>query len=400
MSIGDLARLLLPVDGTEASVVEATERWRWEPAVIEDAPVVVWGRTSLTSGAPAAVAARHALARERALVALRRPRAAAPRRVVVHRLSPGGYSSRGRALLLGGAIVELTKGDRQPRRLLDAVAEAAGLQSALGALRSGAGGTAMVRGIRVDGTPVVLRAEVGTAGREGVPRELLARLARAGVLVPSPIASGRSDGVAWSVESALPGRMPARLSRRLLGEAIDALARFPGGLGARAAVDDLQALRAALPDREGPLASAQGWASGVASTSPAVARHGDLWSGNLLVSRGHLSGIVDWDAAHDAGVPGADLLQLVVTSDRHRRGLCLGDAWLERPWQLPEWLSAVDGYWRATGVRPNRDLLDLAGISWWAAEIAGTLRRFPARAGDERWLAANVDPVLGVAGSL
>jgi hypothetical protein len=120
-----------------------------------------------------------------------------------------------------------------------------------------------------------------------------------------------------------------------------------------------------------------------------------MWAGNLLVNRGRLTGIVDWDAAHSCGVPGADLVHLVATDMRRRRRLPLGRAVLELPWRASTFTAATAEYWWALDIAPHRALLDLAGIAWWASEIHHTLVRFPQRRTDERWVAENVAAVLG-----
>jgi hypothetical protein len=107
-----------------------------------------------------------------------------------------------------------------------------------------------------------------------------------------------------------------------------------------------------------------------------------------------LTGFVDWDAAHRAGIPGSDLVQVVAVDLRARRGQSLGEAYLARPWDSTEFRSAAADYWPAAGIEPTPRAIELAGLGWWAAEVHGTLRRAPARATDERWLAANVQPVL------
>ena len=65
-----------------------------------------------------------------------------------------------------------------------------------------------------------------------------------------------------------------------------------------------------------------------------MARHGDLWSGNLLVAGRRLTGVLDWDAWHPAAVPGTDLLHLVATEQAHRTRHSLGSVWMVTtfPW--------------------------------------------------------------------
>jgi aminoglycoside phosphotransferase (APT) family kinase protein len=149
-----------------------------------------------------------------------------------------------------------------------------------------------------------------------------------------------------------------------------------------------------LPTRAGALRALAERVAPALAALPAVQRHGDLWTGNLLVHRGRLAGIVDWDAAHPAGVPGADLVQLHGAEARRRARLPLGAAVLERTWRSPAFASATTGYWRAVGLAPDPATLDLAGVAWWATEVRHTLVRLPHRAADAAWIAANVDAVL------
>jgi aminoglycoside phosphotransferase (APT) family kinase protein len=123
-------------------------------------------------------------------------------------------------------------------------------------------------------------------------------------------------------------------------------------------------------------------------------RHGDLWTGNLLVDRGRLTGMIDWDAAHPAGVPGADLVQLLATDARRRAHRSLGAAFVTRPWRSASFHRATGPYWEHVGAAPEGDLIEVAGIAWWATEVHHTLLRLPHRADDEQWVRDNVDRVL------
>jgi aminoglycoside phosphotransferase (APT) family kinase protein len=202
-------------------------------------------------------------------------------------------------------------------------------------------------------------------------------------------------GASWTTEQALPGRRPERAGAALIAEVAEVCARLPMCDGPPTApVDDLRGAAARLPDRSDPLRALAERLEPALAALPAVQRHGDLWTGNLLVHRGRLGGIVDWDAAHPAGVPGADLVQLHGADARRRAHRPLGAAVLERTWRSPVFASATSGYWRAVGLAPDPATLDLAGIAWWATEVHHTLVRLPQRAADAAWIAANVDAVL------
>ena len=51
--------------------------------------------------------------------------------------------------------------------------------------------------------------------------------------------------------------------------------------------------------------------------------HGDFWPGNLLIERGRVLGVIDWESARLAGTPARDLARFVTSYslylDRHTR---------------------------------------------------------------------------------
>lgn len=398
-----LAYAFLPADAERRGVaVEAPADWRLDLAQVDDdVDVVVWGRPPEPSG-PLVPAARRAARREVALRTLGRRLPARLRVVAVHRLPPRGLGldrlrSGVRTALRAGALVELGS-ERSGARVLDAVAGAAGMVVPGSRLHAGSGGALLVQGLLPDGSRVVLRlARLGSPGDPAPIADTLEHLAEERVpLAPRLHARGRTAGASWLVERALPGRRPSLVSASLAREVADLCASFPRGDGPPAAVaDDLAVVSAALPDRAAPIAELARTVSDPLRALPSVLRHGDLWAGNVLVDRaGRLSGLVDWDAAHPAAAPGADLLQLVATEARRRTHRALGPAFLARPWLLPEYGEASARYWPALGARPDDDLLGVVGVAWWAAEVRGTLTRLPHRAGDEGWIETNVDRVL------
>src|SRR5438093_11880125 len=96
---------------------------------------------------------------------------------------------------------------------------------------------------------------------------------------------------------------------------------------------DLEAIGARLPVARGSLGRLRAAVGPVVASLPSVLRHGDLWAGNLLVERGALRGLVDWDAWHPAAVPGTDLLHLLAMEEVVLSGRSLGEVWLRRPWE-------------------------------------------------------------------
>jgi Protein of unknown function (DUF1679) len=397
---------LLPAEaGRRAQVVEAPPDWRFDSEALDPlAEAVVWGRMpdatrSLVS------AARWAAAREATLRTLARRLPPRLRLAGIHRLAPrrlhaGGARGRVRAALRGGALVELS-GMPAGARVLDRVLEEARIGRVAGSLHAGAGGGLLVRVVAADGSAAFLRvARAGLPGDPAAAGEALDRLAQAGVpLLPSVHGRGRTAGASWLVEQALPGRRPDRITDRLAGDVASLCRTFPRADGPpTATADDLAAIGALLPGRADAVARLAADVAREVEGLPAILRHGDLWAGNLLVERAALAGVVDWDAWHPAGVPGADLVQLLGTESRRRARQALGVAVGGRPWRRAEIAKPVGGYLGALGIRGDDDVLEAAGIAWWAAEVHGTLRRLPHRARDEAWLETNVDGALSALG--
>ena len=67
--------------------------------------------------------------------------------------------------------------------------------------------------------------------------------------------------------------------------------RFGGQHGADADLADLAALRGRLAGHRAPQSMV----------------HGDFWPGNLLVDRGRVLGVIDWEHARLTGSPARDL---------------------------------------------------------------------------------------------
>ena len=378
-----LAHPFLPADPRVTGVVV-----EGRPALPQDADVVVWGRHPV----------RNAVGRE---LDVARVRAAARGRLrvrAVHRLpAPGartGVRGWARGAVHAGVVVELASPGAGPR-ILDAVLDAAGGASQRGPIRAGAGGALLLPVRLCGGTPAVLRvARAGAPGDPSLAADTLERLA--GVAhAPRLLGRGVLAGASWSSEEALPGRRPVRVTWDLVREVALACAGLPlCAAPPTAPVEDLLGAAARLPLHAAGLRRLADAVRPRLHAIPAIQRHGDLWAGNVLVDGGVLCGIVDWDAAHAGGVPGADLVQLVGTEMRRRARLSLGRAVVGRPWRSRAFAAATAGYWRALGIAPEEALLDVAGIAWWAAEVHHTLLRFPHRATDERWVAANVAAAL------
>jgi Phosphotransferase enzyme family/Methyltransferase domain len=98
--------------------------------------------------------------------------------------------------------------------------------------------------------------------------------------------------------------------------------------------------------------------------------HGDFWAGNVLVHRGRISGVVDWERAAIDGLPIWDLVKIVMDAafhlDRYRSVPRRGPRGLPRWGELGRWQGTADPHYgvgvRAALVEPGW-LRDLARAS-------------------------------------
>jgi hypothetical protein len=394
-----LASLLLPAVPERTGVVlEADDHWSFDLRGIE-ADVVVWGRAPSPSGIPLSTLTRAALARERAVRRLRRHPPHPWRVSWLHRLPPSTLQQRqrewARAAMLGGAVVQLTTAN-PVLRLLDLAADAAGGVIPVGRFNAGSGGSILTWLPMRDGSEAVLR--VGQDGASDPSRggAALEWLASAGIpTVPRAIGSGRSGRARWTLESRLPGARVGRLGDAMLHDVARFCARLPARSGPPTApTEDIARIGAAFPRHASLLATVSSFLRPVLRSVPAVARHGDLWSGNLLVERGTLAGIVDWDNWHRSAMPGTDLLHAFAMEESLRSGRELGSVWLGAPWRSPTFQRIAAAYWPALDVWPDAATLQAVGIAWWAGFVAHSIARDPTRVADDRWSRLNVDDVL------
>lgn len=382
-------------------VIEAAPNWSFDPGILSsEADVVVWGRTS-DGSSPLRLAARSALARELTLGTLRhrtgkRLHLAGSYRLRPNQLARSGIRNRLRAALRSGAMVEFTSLP-SGSRILDVVASDAGAAHTVNDVHLCSGGGVVAEIALTNGVSYILRLQ--RAGSLGDPARLadtLEFLNAVGVsLAPLLHSRGQTSGASWTVEQLLPGKRPEQVTPSLALQVAEVCARFPRAeCSPTSLAADLHGVAKLLPQWGGALDRLAVDLASTVEKLPGVLRHGDLWAGNLLIDRDQLTGLVDWDAAHPAAVPGADLLQLFATEARRMQRLALGPAFLTHPWRLDKFKEITGPYWRSLRIRPTSAMLEAIGLAWWITEVHGTLTRLPHRVSDERWVSTNVDSVL------
>jgi hypothetical protein len=401
-----LAYLYQPADpAVTTSIVEVDARWTPPAQPRPGIDVLLWGRLARnTRPTPRAVV--DGVRRE---LAIRRLKARPPggfRLVELHRLPPvrrpGAWRRPIRAFTLGGALAELVRGHRgsqeRPPRVIDAVVTAAGSDPSGVRLRAAGDGSALARLVLGDGAPAELR--VAKAGHTKDPARghaALIALEGAGVeRVPRPLGGDVTAGAAWSTETVVPGGHVQELTPSLLEQITSFLATLPDSAGERWATDDqLAEVAEFFPEHAAALrdvaTAAGGWAAGLEP----VLIHGDLWLNNIFTEGDRLSAVFDWDTWHPAGVPGADLLNLLAAETRTRERRDLGPLFINDYWRSPEVVDALGGYFRARGqALPDAAGLAAIATAWWASRIAGALHRALRQIDDPAWTRRNLVDAL------
>ena len=158
-----------------------------------------------------------------------------------------------------------------------------------------------------------------------------------------------------------------------------------------AVADQLADVALAFPEHadalEGVSNSVERWSAGM----PSVLVHGDLWLNNMLVVDGRLSGLFDWDTWHPAGIPGADLLNLLAADERTRSQRDIGPLLVSDFWASPIVVDALRPYFEGRGRSlPDRAGLAAIGTAWWASRIAASLDRGSRPTEHEAWVERNL----------
>jgi hypothetical protein len=372
-------------------VHEAGERWLLDPAMFDGEGVKLWGNPPANGGSPRSLT-RWAYRREQALRRLRGDIHGCTVRAI-HRLPPsvraGPVPQRVREALMGGVVVELNRGERYLRAIDEVVAAAGARPRVHVGLRPSRDGSALVRLRDSRRIPFELRvAALGGRKDPAKNAEALIFLEGHGVLrVPRPRGRGTTRLASWTGESVLEGRRPRGLSRAVHEDLATFCAQLPATEAPATSLGERMLL---LADRYPRWAALAGQLAEHPLPMLAIVQHGDLWIGNALVSRGRLSGVIDWDTWHPSAVPGADLLQLHAMRRRQRTGEEIGALWSSGFWRLPEFLEATRGYWRSLRVEPTDEVLEGVGLDWWAGQLFKR-QSFASRPG---WIEDNIDRVL------
>jgi aminoglycoside phosphotransferase len=233
-------------------------------------------------------------------------------------------------------------------------------------------------------------------------------------IIPDVVADGTVDGRSYLVETALPGvdgRTLAAGGRRdravaAVVEAIAPLYRSTAStvvadqrLRARLLDEPLErvarARAAAAPRPLGELRRELGDAL-VGRRVGAAWVHGDLWLGNALLREdgSAVTGLVDWEASRELGLPAVDVAQLVLST----RSLCDGRELGLVVRRLLDGRDALSPFERdliASVTRPGDELgVRAVLLLAWLELVAWRLSQaaaYPQR----HWVRRNVDPVLG-----
>lgn len=389
-----VAGFWLPRDRAAPHLVVPVEDGEWPRARTSPgaAETVVVGCGPRVDASPLLATVRDALARELALLRGRL------RGLEARRLDPPHWRGselrdRVRRVLLAGAV--LRSASRSCPSVLDTVLDGLDVGS-VRRIRAGYDGSLLVQAEPRDGDPLIVR--FGRVGAGTDPRGGAAALRELEAAGVGPAPRFRGDGVvrdvAWSAETRMPGRRMERLDRTALLDILSVCRSLPrADRGPGCLREDLSTLADRFPRWREPLEAVAERCARELDGIPGVLRHGDLWTGNLLVRGGRLSGVVDWEAWHPAGVPGTDLLHLLAAR-RLLEGATMAELWLRRPWMDRRFRELlVDSRPELSEADLSSGLLEAIGVAWWSGLVASKLHRFPAYADRPGWAREHVDTV-------
>ena len=326
-------------------------------------------------------------------------------------LGPGGWLSRRR--LPEGAIVIGSRGRREPSVVDEVLAHA---ERELGELLSRVSAEVFpsgklaveLLGPKADRYFLSITASEGSGGdrSETAVRSILEANPPAVVRdrIVEPLATGTMGPVRYVLEPKAPGRHPIRLTDRLWAQCIEFLAELhglsartsevglptswpslPGAveiLGQHASADErslLERVRRAIDGRVGGIALGAG--------------HGDFFTQNLLVKRGSLCAVLDWEWAARDSLPLLDLFDLRAQLGwRRRRGLRAGQNFTDVLWPLARegGDKPVRAYCQAVGVPADASTLGGLAMAHWLLRTARLGSIDPRRLENVEWWRANV----------
>jgi aminoglycoside phosphotransferase (APT) family kinase protein len=274
----------------------------------------------------------------------------------------------------------------------------------------------------------VARAEAGRASleRAAEAQRAIASIEALGgwrARLPMVVSDGQAGAWRFVVETALPGRPLALLAPGDAGwsaaldaalDAVDDLHRHTASTGPatdrvadrrRRWVDQRVAATASLGPaitRRDPEAGRAltaglerlGTGLGETISAPDLSAgwiHGDYWSANLLVDdAGAVSGIVDWDSAEPDELAAHDVFHLVLYARKLRRreglGAVVADLLGGAAFDAQEVAALERACPPGFGIRTT-------ALLYWLRFVDSNLRRQPALATTDRWLASNVGAV-------
>jgi len=326
-------------------------------------------------------------------------------------LGPGGWLRRRR--LPEGAIVIGSSG-RRPRSVVDEVVADAARELREPLRRISAevfpSGKLAVELLGPQGDRYFLSITASEAGTVDRPETAVRAILDAhppSVLrerIVEPLAIGTVGPVRYVLEPKVPGRHPTGLTDQLWRQSVEFLAdlhRLPRRtpdvglptswpslpqaveiLGPHASRDErplLDRIHRTIDERVRGLELGAG--------------HGDFFTQNLLVARGNLCAVLDWEWAARDSLPLLDLFDLRAQLGwRRRRGLRAGQNFTDVLWPLARQGGdkAVRAYCQAVGAPADAYTLGALAMAHWLLRTARLGSIDPRRLEDEHWWRANV----------
>lgn len=225
--------------------------------------------------------------------------------------------------------------------------------------------------------------------------------------LPWEIASGICGLAEWSLERRLPGARPRpSVDERLLADCMDFLVALhsacPSDADGTTLLEQAEVIvGACLPEQAQIVRALAERLEDALADLPRGFGHGDFFHGNLLVDKGRLVGVVDWDAAGPSRLPFLDLLHLRLMSAREIADVDWGPLLVRDllPWARAGGGDLVRRYCQRSGLRVDRKQLEALVFAYWLNYASYQLRTHLHRLAQPPWIERNIHFVLRIVGA-
>lgn len=222
--------------------------------------------------------------------------------------------------------------------------------------------------------------------------------------VLQPLAYGDAGPIRFALERHARGREPLRLSPKLWDECLEFVISLHRSGGHHPIDYDESGVDAQIDIVERIVGTHRSSTDHLRSELarrlnglPSVRCHGDLWTENVLVHRGRLEAVIDWEWSRPHALPLLDLLDLSAHSGPWTLTRPPGPRFIHHTWPLA--LRGGDkhllAYCKALSVPTDHDTLEALAVAYWLDRVTRYYTDPDEEIyGGRQWIAQNLEAPL------